>query len=584
MTTSTKLFLAATVCIHIILCAAGLRWGLPGRERSAYALSPENATPEFFAAMKRSRDDIYALSGGSPLGRTATSGAQWVSSIEQTLGMQAGASFTRFAASSTTAANFVRPFMLRSNSTDEQMTISSLAGMKPEQLKLDPKMYQYGSLYIYGAGALLSLSAKLGLLMISPDITAYFSDPAKMAALFLAGRAANIPFAAGIVILTFLIGRKLFGTRSGLIAALLCAVSPLLVFQAHIMKPYCIASFFALASMWYAIAITEEQSSAPALRSGVAAGLSMALMPLYGVVACAYMAAALQRKRAWKNIGIAVSAQAVVFAVCCPYFFINFHAAMAEAVSTGNMYSFGLSLAAPLKAVAFNWLPHQPLIAGLCMCAGMGYAFISRKPPVLTILAGSIGPTLIFIWLIKNIEVSYHISRFFVPWSIAGLILFAGLADRIMARSRFIAFTLLAAVTLHTAAFSAVLVANFSADAGTSSTRLRAAQWIATNTGKNSSFGIIYLPEPAHMPPLDFLSHPLILWRDLRISDLPSADFALIREDETLGRSRAFLKHYQAAARFVPISGPAWLGLAPAAMHINAPMSIYKYTGTREQR
>lgn len=583
MTNLSKRILSAAILFNIACGLIGIRWGLPGETRARYALPASQATPEFFDAMKRARDDIYSLSGGSPLGRTATAGARWVSSIEMTLGMQAGAAFTQFAASTATAANFARPFMLRSNSTDEQMTISSLAGMKPGRFQFDPKMYQYGTLYIYGIGGLLYSASKLGLLMLSPDITAYFQDPSRMARLFLAGRAVNIPFSGGIVFLSFLIARKAFSERAGIAAAVLCAVSPQLIFQAHIMKPYCVASFFALASIWYALSIPDSAARGPALKAGAAAGLAMACMPLYGVVAAAYAAACVQNGAAQRRLAAAIIAQVIVFAACSPYFFIHIHAALSEAVSTGNMYSFGLALTAPVKAFAFNWLPHQPIIAGLCICAGWVYAGASLRPAALTILAGSIVPTTVFIWLIKDIEISFHISRFFVPWSIAGLILFAGLIDRLMIRARALALAVFTAAALHTAAFSAVVSANFSADAGPRSTRIQAARWLAERVDPRSTLGVIYLPEPAHMPAVDFLSHPLVLWRDLSSPNLPAADYALIRDDETDGKSLVFLAPYTPAAHFAPVSGPAWLGLSPAVTHVNSAITIYRRSGGQER-
>jgi hypothetical protein len=59
-------------------------------------------------------------------------------------------------------ARIVRRFRLFTDQPDEMITMMALAAMKPTEGDFDPKLYQYGGLWIYPAAALIKLTASLG--------------------------------------------------------------------------------------------------------------------------------------------------------------------------------------------------------------------------------------------------------------------------------------------------------------------------------------------------------------------------------------------------------------------------------------
>ena len=50
-------------------------------------------------------------------------------------------------------AQLVRRYRLYSDQPDEMITLMSLAQMHPGKLDFDPRLYQYGGLWIYPVGA-----------------------------------------------------------------------------------------------------------------------------------------------------------------------------------------------------------------------------------------------------------------------------------------------------------------------------------------------------------------------------------------------------------------------------------------------
>ena len=64
----------------------------------------------------------------------------------------------------------------------------SLAGMKPGQLQLDPKLYQYGGLWVYPVGALLKVGSILGFIKLTPDLAFYLDHPEEFARFYVVAR------------------------------------------------------------------------------------------------------------------------------------------------------------------------------------------------------------------------------------------------------------------------------------------------------------------------------------------------------------------------------------------------------------
>ncbi|MGH9460059.1 MAG: ArnT family glycosyltransferase, partial [Vicinamibacteria bacterium] len=88
------------------------------------------------------------------------------------------------------------------------------------------------------------------------------------------GRFVAVVFGTAAVLLTFFLGRRVFGTRVGLLAAALLAVFPSAVVQSQINKPDGMLVFMVTLSVLVTIIYLEEGGWKLALASGVVIGLA----------------------------------------------------------------------------------------------------------------------------------------------------------------------------------------------------------------------------------------------------------------------------------------------------------------------
>jgi uncharacterized membrane protein len=107
----------------------------------------------------------------------------------------------------------------------------------------------------------------------------------------LVGRALSALFDLGSVALIFLIGRRLYSNRVGLLAALLLSLSVLNIQQSHFFTVDTFATFFVALFFFFIIQVAENGSLASFLLAGAALGLSLAskisTYPLGGIAVLA---------------------------------------------------------------------------------------------------------------------------------------------------------------------------------------------------------------------------------------------------------------------------------------------------------
>ena len=72
------------------------------------------------------------------------------------------------------------------------ITLRALAEMKPSRMQLDPKLYQYGGLWIYPVGLLLRFSAALHLIELRGDVAFYLDHPEQFGRFYVVARAYTV--------------------------------------------------------------------------------------------------------------------------------------------------------------------------------------------------------------------------------------------------------------------------------------------------------------------------------------------------------------------------------------------------------
>ena len=138
--------------------------------------------------------------------------------------------------------------------------------------EFNPGFYNYGSLYIFLVSIAAVFGSLFGLINIpSEDV---FSKIGEVAKLYMSGRL--IAFALGMltVYLVYLLGKRAYGRRAGLIAALFMAILPIHVMHSEFLAVDVPATFFVTLALLFAVRIPEGHRLRDYLLSGLCAGLA----------------------------------------------------------------------------------------------------------------------------------------------------------------------------------------------------------------------------------------------------------------------------------------------------------------------
>ena len=183
---------------------------------------------------------------------------------------------------------------------------------------------------------------------VAHDGTLFRSDPGLRATVesnpsefYLLGRLLTISYAVMTVPLIFLIGRRAFGERVGLIGSGLFVLYPLAVTHAQMVRTDSAATFFGMLGVWMCLRLYDRPTTGNQILAGFAIGLAIAsryfmvalipvLLAVGGMILWRQISQADKLKATWVGIGAGVLAVAVGFAVTTPYFFLDFTAAWQE--------------------------------------------------------------------------------------------------------------------------------------------------------------------------------------------------------------------------------------------------------------
>jgi len=189
---------------------------------------------------------------------------------------------------------------------DERAFVEAVEQMRLKG-DLDHRFYEYPGLFIY------LLHAGLAFL---PQDALHSPDAYLLARRVVAG------FGVASVALVFLLGRRISGPGAGLVAALLLAVSPLDVGNAHTVRPDVALQAFVLLSL-VAFTFLGERARGD-LWAGLAAGAATAIKFTGVLLGPSYLLARLLAPgRSVKRLALAAAGGLLVLAAATPYAFIH---------------------------------------------------------------------------------------------------------------------------------------------------------------------------------------------------------------------------------------------------------------------
>jgi YYY domain-containing protein len=151
---------------------------------------------------------------------------------------------------------------------------------------------------------------------------------------YLLGRILSAIVDLFTLLLMFVIGRRLYNARVGVVAALLGAATVLQIQQSHFYTADIFATFFVVFAFYFIIRFGDSNSWADAIAAGVSSGLAVAsrinVLPIVGIVLLAAAAPVLRQWRgpnrasidgAIMRFVVAVVAGLIVFRIFMPYAF-----------------------------------------------------------------------------------------------------------------------------------------------------------------------------------------------------------------------------------------------------------------------
>jgi hypothetical protein len=505
------LFLAPLLAIAACVFLAGITWGLPSHKADPYLFGDHpvwtgadivRLAPESAADENRGADvDVNPITDRRhPVLLNGTDAQR---------------------------AEIVRRYRLYSYQPDEMITFKSLSGMHPGRLDLDPRLYQYGGLWIYPVGGLLKLCSLLHLVDVRPDKAWYLDHPEAFGRFYVVARAYSAAWALVGVAAVYWITRRLSASRLAAAAAAGCyAFLPAVINAAHEAKPHMAGAVLILLTVVAATRYVETGRRNWWIAAGGLAGASLGMV-LSGLWAFAVLPAmVLLRPAPWRDrartLVLATLCGVAVYVLTNPY--VPYNALFRRARLTSNlgnstaMYAVHGSSNAVVNAAKLIAEGASIVIAivgliGLCIAVLRWVrrpdddASRGTSVPAWLLAAVAVIVLIQFVLLAGGKPGEY--GRFaLVPdiaLAIAAVMAVAGARAEVGPILRTI---LLAVLSLATVPYGLEYVYAFRRDTRSITSRIRAAEELKTMFG---AIGLYDEPAPYLMPPVNLFDRNLIL-------------------------------------------------------------------------
>ena len=218
---------------------------------------------------------------------------------------------------------------------DELINLSAATAADIPHLQLDIKFYNYGTFYFYLVSLAHTVGRGWGLIPTTPNGYDAFSPQAapEQAALFLTGRIVTALLGTATIAVIYFLGRRLYGRKAGLLAALLYAVTPIAAQHSHFLTVDVPATFFVSLALLWASRLLTRQTWGDYVLAGVWVGIAAATKYNAVLVLIAPLLAhrfnknpkACETHRAAHFIVMLIAA-GFTFLIACPGPLINFDA------------------------------------------------------------------------------------------------------------------------------------------------------------------------------------------------------------------------------------------------------------------
>jgi dolichol-phosphate mannosyltransferase len=404
--------------------------------------------------------------------------------------------------------NAARAQLTQSVNPDEKKAFIILSQMRPGRGDFEPLYAEYGGAFVYPLGAFLAAASVARAVRLTPDLGVYLQDPARMARLYEVGRLFVLLFHLLGVWAVYELGRLLSGRRAAAVAALLFALCPTVLIQAHVIKPHPVAAFWFLAGVCAMVGAIREGRPTDYLLCGLAAGLSCggALTMVYGL-GMPVLAWAFRRDGSWRAALGGVAAGLAAFAATNPYLLLRpSHFAWEFLVYMPSHASLSLRGMGAGAAAAASGAGLVLVLTAAAACA----AAVRRGPERAALALLTAGGTVAMWARFPDWAGDPASLRFVYPLVGVACVLAADAA--LSLRPRVLGALLTAALLADTGLRGAVALESLGLETGPRATREAAGRWIDAHVPPGEEIGLARFPEPAHTPFFRWNAHPLVVF------------------------------------------------------------------------
>ncbi len=266
---TVQAILIAVVLLFVVICTVGIAWGLPSRKIDKYLFGDDPPWPG---------EKIYRLAGAAEKFSSDRGADVDVDPLQQ-----AASEPILLTETEDNVAKIYLRYRLYTYQPDEMITMMALAGMNPRKLELDPRLYQYGGLFIYPIGALIGACDVVGLIDVRGDVVYYLDNPDEFGKFYIVARAYAAAWGVIGVLVVFAITRRLAGSWAGLMAALLFTLMPVVICMAHEGKPHLPGAVLMLMAVLFAMRYLSRRAAGFSPRGDAAGGMGELSSPVQDI-------------------------------------------------------------------------------------------------------------------------------------------------------------------------------------------------------------------------------------------------------------------------------------------------------------
>jgi hypothetical protein len=392
--------------------------------------------------------------------------------------------------------------------SDEYTAIMLLEHMNPQKLNFFPQYFPYNQIFpdpvfhYYIVGAALAAASKLQFVHITKDKAFYLKYPYEYAKLFIVGRVLSLIMGLLTIIITYVLGRKIYSKETGILAAFFLCIIPLHVVYSAVLNVAEPVAMWILLAVYFAVMFSDTKKTKWYVLAGISAGFAIGTkytaLPLFAVILASHIFT--ERKIVFnKNLCLCLTAVILSFFITNPYFLLKF---------SDFIGSFTMRLHYVMNSQNIPALAHRGYLFPITSLLNHSMGFPLLAVSILGILSVLIKRTkngiILLSWVIPYYFLNAHSGLYFIRYQAEQLPFFAIFAGKIFVDlyrfSRTAAILLFLFVSAPTLALTLINTNLLSSEFP----RTLASRWITANIKDGSSIGTAQLPHE-YYPPVIFM-------------------------------------------------------------------------------